>query len=166
MKKINFTFLLSILLSMVGSSAFAYDAEVDGIYYNFSSGKAKVTYYSETTTNADAYKGNIVIPESVTYNGNTYSVTSIGVDAFMGCTDLISIKIPNSVTEIYGSAFQGCSNLTSIDIPNSVTHINGFVFKDCRGLISATIPNSVTSIGEYNQEIEGETNVEIIPVSA
>ena len=39
-------------------------------------------------------------------------------------------------------------------------------YKDCTSLTSVTIPNSVTSIGEYNQEIKGKTNVEIIPVSA
>ena len=48
----------------------------------------------------------------------------------------------------------------------NVTSINDEAFRDCTVMTSVTIPSSVTSIGEYNQEIKGKTNVEIIPVSA
>ena len=109
MKNINFTFLLAILMSMVVSHTFAYDAEIDGIYYNFSSGNATVTNYSSYSfDNANAYRGDIVIPESVTYNGSTYSVISIGYYAFRGCNGLTSITIPNSVTTIGDYTFEGC----------------------------------------------------------
>ena len=97
-----------------------------------------------------SYSGSINIPETVTYNGDgqTYTVTSIGSDAFKDCSGLTSITIPNSVTSIGQYAFYGCSGLTSITIPNSVTSIGESVFHDCSGLTSITIPNSVTSIGE------------------
>ncbi|MCQ2261289.1 MAG: leucine-rich repeat domain-containing protein, partial [Bacteroidales bacterium] len=79
------------------------------------------------------------------------SVTSIGYEAFYGCSGLTgSLTIPNSVTSIGGSAFEGCSGLTgSLTIPNSVTSIEGYTFYGCSGLTgSLIISDSVASIGE------------------
>ena len=77
------------------------------------------------------------------------SVTSIGDDAFYGCSGLASVTIPNSVTSIGESAFDGCSGLTSVTIPNSVTSIGTGAFNVCSGLTSVTIGNSVTSMGAF-----------------
>ena len=76
-------------------------------------------------------------------------VTSIGEHAFVNCTGLTSITIPNSVTSIGMSAFNSCSNLNAITIPNGVTSIDYAAFRLCTGLTSITIPNSVTSVGVY-----------------
>ena len=144
MRKLQLSFLLAILMSMVGTKAFAYDAEIDGIYYNFDSSAmtAEVTY-----GNTD-YSGSITIPKFVTYEGSTYSVTAIGLYAFHECTGLTSVTIPDGVESIIGSAFRGCSGLISITIPNSVTTICTDAFHDCTGLTSVTMGNGVTSILE------------------
>lgn len=91
--------------------------------------------------------GNLTIPDTVTYGGNTYSVTSIGRTAFYGCKGLTSVTIPNSVTSIGMEAFEACEDLTSVTMPNSITSIEHGTFYYCSSLTSVTIPNSVTSIG-------------------
>ena len=73
--------------------------------------------------------------------------TSIGDNAFFGCSGLTSIEIPNSVTNIGLDAFWGCTGLTSVTIPNSVTSIGNEAFLYCSNLTSVTIPNSITFIG-------------------
>ena len=123
------------------------------LFYNIISGGVEVTieFSDHTYNNAPKYTnaptGTLTIPSSVVYDGNTYSVTSIGTFAFYWCSGLTSVTIPNSVTNIGESAFNGCSGLTSLTIPNSVTSIGSFAFVRCSGLTSVTIPNSVTSIG-------------------
>ena len=75
------------------------------------------------------------------------SVTSIGNEAFRGCSTLTTLTIPNSVISIAGTAFTDCIGLTSITIPSSVTSIGGAAFANCTALSSVTIPGSVTYIG-------------------
>ena len=127
---------------------FSYNYQGNTLYYNITSDNTvEVTYYSSTTTDSNYVSGDVVIPSSVTKNGTTYSVTSIGDYAFYLCIGLTSVTIPNSVTSIADYAFEGCSSLTSVTIPNSVTSIGKWAFISCSGLTSVTIPNSVTSIG-------------------
>ena len=98
---------------MVGTKAFAYDAEIDGIYYGlYSDNTAYVTYKDN---NYGSYSENITIPETITYNNKSYTVTSIGEQAFYNCSGLTSITIPESVTSIGYEAFKGCSGLTSLN---------------------------------------------------
>ena len=141
-------FIASLLL--FSTSVFAYDIEVknsDGItiYYNYINNKSEleVTYKD---TYFKSYKGDVVIPESVTYMDKSYKVTCIGIRAFRYCEDLKNLTIPKTVTTIKKEAFHG-SNLTSLTIPNSVTTIEEKAFYGCRKLFSISIPNSVTSIG-------------------
>ena len=143
--------LLLILLIFSSFYALAYDCKVDRIYYDLNNDDktASVTYMGlYTSDNKDAYVGNIIIPESITYSGTTYSVTSIGDNAFRGCSGLTSVTIPNSVSYIGKYAFASCSGLTSVTIPNSVSYIGEYAFASCSGLTSVTIPNSVSYIGE------------------
>ena len=168
MKQFKLTFLLAVLMSMVGVKATAqattHDFEVanaDGvtIFYRKISNKKNIKIVEVTfrgnsySSDNNRYTGDVVIPASVTYGGKTYSVTNIGVSAFRGCSDLTSVTIPNSVLTIDDYAFQDCSSLTSVTIPNSVTSIELGAFKGCSSLTSITIPYKVTRIG--NATFEG-----------
>ena len=128
-------------------ATFAYDACIDGIYYNFSGDNAVVTLYSyENVINREAYKGNVIIPSCVTYNGKVYTVISIGDGAFSSCTKLTSLTIPESVRTIGSRIVSGCTNLSSINIPYGVTYISSSAFQDCTGLTSLILPASITYI--------------------
>ena len=138
--------LAAIAFLLCSITVFAEDFEVDGIYYYITSETEKTV---EVTYGNSTYTGSVVIPETVTYKGTTYSVTSIGEMAFCECTGLTEIAIPNSVTSIGNSAFYYCYELTSVTIGNSVTSIGDRAFTGCDGLTAITIPNSVTSIGDW-----------------
>jgi len=152
MKHFYFRFLSLCLLSVVGAKASAHDLEVmndDGktIYYKWINNKTELAVCGSSNY-SDKYSGNVVIPESVIYNNETYSVTSIGDNAFYGCSGLTSVTIPNSVTSIGYEAFYDCVGLTSVTIPNSVISIGYGAFDGCAALTSVTIPNSVISIAD------------------
>ena len=142
---IKTTLLLIVLLT--SATASAHDFEVDGIYYNKNGEKATVTYKgSSYSAYSSEYSGTIVIPETVTYDGVTYTVTMINNYAFRGCKELISATIPNTVVRICYGAFNECSGLTSVEIPNSVTTLDFDAFRDCRSLTSITLPNTLKTI--------------------
>ena len=133
---------LLTIMTFATIGANAYQFEVDGIRYDVTSSVSPYTV--EVVSRQGGYAGEITIPTKVRYyNTSThgycyYEVTSIGEDAFLDCTGLTSISIPNSVTEIGDYAFAGCSGLTAVTIPQSVDSIGGGAFKQCPALTSIT----------------------------
>ena len=142
MKQFKISLLLIVLMSMVEAKAdedYYYDyvsngRYIDGVHYILGDGqnpRATVTYNQIRQTILDdndefltiidespfpSYSGSIVIPKTVTSQGTTYNVTSIGEYSFYNCNNLNSVTIPNSVTYIDKYAFSGCSGLTSVHI--------------------------------------------------
>lgn len=152
--------LLACLL--IGLSASAYDFMVDGLCYNYNSDGTSVTVtYEQRTGGYSNLNGALIIPETVTYSGTTYSVNTIGFAAFYGCSGLTSVTIPNSVVTIDDRAFYGCSSLSSVIIPNSVISIGRNPFSGCSGLESIVVAlgnSEYDSRDNCNAIIETATN--------
>jgi len=103
-----------------------------------------ILYTADMKTLLHCYNNKTLKQKKIIPNG----VTTIGDDAFYGCTSLENITIPNSVTSIGSNAFLGCKSLLSITIPDGVTKIGDYTFYGCTSLHSITIPDSVTKIGD------------------
>ena len=166
MKRLKFhRAIVAIAMMLIGwLPSLAHHFEINGVFYNvISTTEVEVTYKGSSYDEFyNEYNGSVVIPSLVEHGGFTYSVTSIGNNAFSGCWDLTSIQIPNSVTSIGKYAFAGCESLTSIEIPNSVTSIGNEAFMFCKSLTSIQIPDSVTSIGNYAfSDCSSLTSIEI-----
>ncbi|MBQ8722338.1 MAG: leucine-rich repeat domain-containing protein [Paludibacteraceae bacterium] len=166
MKKIYFL-LIALLCS--ATMAFAYEAEIDGIYYDFDHENKTATVtndggYLWDDNGAGYIQSEIVIPEKVTYNGVEYSVTEIGDFAFSRCSSLTSITIPNSVTTIGGDAFLACYSLVDvyifdvgawfdIEFKNCSTanplHYAENLYLNNKKVTDVVVPEDVDSIKDY-----------------
>ena len=160
--------MLAAAMPLTANAAGAGSYNVDGVWYHVYNGSVYVTY-NDWESNDDFYKGNIVIPASVTINDKEYPVVEIDEHAFYGATQLTSVTLPETVTKIRDEAFGGCSSLTSVNVPSGVTAIPTGCFKKCSALTSVTGMAGVTSIGgsafmscSSLATVEGLTKVETI----
>ena len=139
-------FAAAICLAVVHASSFAYDIEVDGIYYNVLSEDNKTCEVIESSTK---YNGQIKIPQNVTIGDRQYVVTYIGKGAFRYCKDLTSISLPNTIDSIGSQAFAECTGLKELTSPSSLKSIGTFAFYGCTSLIELSFPQTLISIGSY-----------------
>ena len=132
--------LITVAVLLCSTTAHAYDFEVDGIYYNIVSLEDLTV---EVTRGDNEYRGEIIIPPTVTYKSKVLTVTSIDEYTFQYCSSLTTITIPESVTEIGERAFY-CSGITKITIPDNVTSIEGAAFYGCSNLTCIIIGAGIT----------------------
>lgn len=155
MKKI----LLSIVCALLSLSSMAQESEdqkIDGVWYvmhvTYKQGKPQYAAFVESDPNLDEddnpltkYSGDVVIPDSVDYDGHKWAVTAINGYAFNECTGLTSVKLPNNMTEIGNGAFLGCTQLAGITLPTQLTKMGDYAFNES-GLMAIVIPDSCKSI--------------------
>ena len=130
-----------------------YTKDTAGHYYAFEYGATDETcLLTELKENGTlritgyaGYDTEYVIPAEI----NGKKVTEIGRAAFVECTSLTKVTIPDGVTNIGVEAFNLCTSLTDIVLPDSVTDIGFSAFDNCTSLKSVTIPAGVTNIGDY-----------------
>jgi len=140
--KRKLTLLLALLTLSAAPPAFAYDFEADGIYYNISSSSEVAVTSKDDSYNC--YNGEVVVPETVTNNGTTYTVTSVEKGIFANSTDL-SLTLPGTV-KLVRNQFESVTGL--ISFTSDVTAIPGYCFKNCSNLVSVDLPKA-TALGDY-----------------
>ena len=161
--------VLSLALALILSLALAAPASAVDLTYEVTGGKLSFDAETGTITKCDATVTNAVIPSEiygvpVTAIGDfafywtggeselqsvtiPNSVTTIGRNAFYGCSNLQSVIIPDSVTSVGQDAFLNCSSLSSVTIGSGMTSIPRTMFSSCKSLTSITIPQNITQIG-------------------
>ena len=142
-------FLTILTMVMLATSAFAYDFSAvcetgQTLYYRILS---EENHEVAVTGSYPGPVGDLVIPEFVEYENTSYTVVSIGSNAFDRCQEITSVVLPNSIRRIESEAFIDCTGLSSdLVIPEQCTFIGGYAFMNCPGLSSLTIGASVDTI--------------------
>lgn len=155
----------ALLLAVIAVTGYAYDFEVDGIYYCYDVyGNAVVTHGNKK------YTGKIKIPSEVKWNGKKKKVVEIGDYAFECCYELKSVSIPSSVYYIGRFAFHGCISLETISfakgnlksmgrevfkesgikhivLPEGITELPWLAFSGCKKLTNIVLPTTLKAIG-------------------
>jgi len=165
--------IILILLAFVGSNMYAYDFQVNGIYYNILSPQDLTVEVTYESYDFNSYSGIVNIPETVEYKNKTFTITSIGEKAFFYCNNLKEVTISNQINKIGESAFYHCSQLSKIVIPNSVVEIGAGTFGECSSLTQISLPSDLKEISNglfiectNLKEIIISTNVKTIGLSA
>ncbi len=104
-------------------------------------GEVECSYcYSEEST--------VSVPKTVSYQGETYKVTSIGDEAFYKHTKLKNIILGNNIKKTGHRSFYGCTSLITVDLDNNLKTIGEESFTGCKSLVILTIPKNVKTIGK------------------
>lgn len=154
MKKLQLRVFQALVIVMLALGSFALTScndddddavptvTVNGINYILNSDNT-------CTVTTGNYIGAVNIPGGIEYGERRYQVTRIGAKAFMACTELTAVEIPNTVTYIDIHAFDGCKNLTEVNFPANLGFIGNYAFNGC-GLTEVDLPDNVVSVGAYS----------------
>lgn len=155
---------VAVLCGVVANAQFDYE----GITYKVSGATVIV---QKASSAIGTYSGDLVIPETVPYNGKDYTVASASATAFKGNEAITSVQLPNSFTKLIKGQFSKCTNLKKVNIPTGITAFPGNVFEYCSSLDSIIIPANITTINssqfngctglKYIEFAEAETEIEV-----
>lgn len=140
MKKSFFVWMLAAMLPMLVEAATTTE-EIGGIKYELDSSTKKASVVEGSTKNS----GDVVIPETVTTGGVTYTVNLIDYKAFYKCSGLTSVTMPNTVYFINSAAFSDCTSLKSVTLSTGLMYLYS-AFTGCSSLTSIHIPAKVQEI--------------------
>lgn len=145
--------LICAIFGVLQVSAYHFSAESPSghmLFYNVISEEEKtVALCYEKDGNEpyeDAPEGELIIPGTVTYNDEPYSVIKINSSSFWNCNKITSVVIQEGVQTIGSQVFQGCSKIQSVVLPNSLTEMSGNNFSGCKKLKNVTFSSNLTQI--------------------
>ena len=159
-KKIFLAFAVVAMLTCIFALT-ASAVDVDGIDYSFSGTEATVT-----TGNQSCALGAVDIPETVTYEGTTYTVTAIASSAFKSSA-ITSVTIPSTVTSVGGDAFKQCGSLTSVVFEGKDVTLGNAMFLFCKKLETAILPTNIEKLPDsmfFNVGTNAETGFRILNI--
>ena len=138
-------YILLFLLAFASTFAYAYNFQVDGIYYNIVD---KNNCIVEVTYGDAKYSGSVTIPATVKKDGVTYTVASVGISAFSNCAGLTEVKIGDGVELIYNSAFSYCTSLESVTLGSNVKKMGNNAFSHCSSLSNINLNDQIVKFGD------------------
>ena len=130
-------------------SATAQQFEYEGINYSCLTDATAQVGDNFGNTNV---KGDLVIPEYVTYDGRQLKVTAIAEYAFGFCDSLECVRLPETMKELSNACFEWCKNLKEVVLPKTMTAMGYANFLNCTALESFTLPDSLRTLGDGNFE--------------
>ena len=163
-------FILSLIcLLILVANANAYDAIIDGMYFNLNEETltATITHKGGQYGYSDgmnSYSGpEVIVPATITFKGKTYDVTSVNSYTFYRCQNLTKVVLPESVRSIGAYAFFDSPILTDITIPNNIETIGAGAFENTPWIDN--FPDGCIYIGtilyKYKGEIPNDANIEV-----
>ncbi len=149
-KFVFFVAITAVLICLMAISASAATETINKVTYDLNTGNKTATV---TSANKYCYLTEVIIPEKVTgSDGNEYTVTAIGKEAFRGNLNLMYISLPATITSIGEAAFLDCKNLVFVDFndnQNKITANAYGIFRNCTSLKALCLPDGLTAI--YDQ---------------
>lgn len=106
-------------------------------------------FISPEDANIKINNGELIIPETVEWNGKIYTVTTIFNECFSKKEDITSVSFPDSITRIDEKAFYQCKNIKTLNLSKNLVFIGSYAFAGCESLVDVVFPTTVTDIRDY-----------------
>ncbi len=124
-------------------------------FANNGDGTAMVTYDRSNSIHLNennqskitTYVGSVTVPESITADGKTYTVTGVDEMAFANNTSLTSLSLPETIKSFGQGAFTNCTAMTAVNIPSQITDIPSACFAQCKKMAKFELPAGVKTVG-------------------
>lgn len=163
LRQLNFTLWLAALLPvMTVMPVSAQEVTIKGIKY-YCEPDSDIAYVMR---GEDSLKGDIIIPETITYKDKSYKVKKIKEYAFSKLKRITSVTIPDAITEIDCAAFSYCTGLKSAILGNSIKTLEYGTFSNCTAMTSVTIGKSINTINRSFTNCQKLEEIHISDIAA